>query len=213
MKRKMSKDNNSLFHMYEREIFNDYLCQGDIIIGYETEEIPIYRPEKYFKGIIILSFTCDLKHDKIRFLNFCPIFSMEAIFLNKRYIDIIKRRCKTSGKNIENCIRNVMKKRLEDITSNENRDTFYLEEDPMFNDNPCFADLEQIFNIRLNEEKTKNLLNLRKASLRNPWLEKFGYKLGYCFNRVATEDFPEDKLTKLVEKYDNYIKKIAKSFK
>ena len=82
----------------------------------------------------------------------------------------------------------------------------------MFNDEPCFSDLEQISNIRLNEEKIKDILVLRKASLTNPWLEKFGYKLGYCFNRVATEDFPKAKLKQLVEKYDNYIKRIAKSF-
>ena len=62
---------------------------------------------------------------------------------------------------------------------------FFLKKDSIFKEE-CYANLEQIYSkpIKYEEEIKK----CRVASLTNPWIEKLGFMLGFCFNRVATEE-------------------------
>ncbi|MHA2260084.1 MAG: hypothetical protein ACXACO_19125 [Promethearchaeota archaeon] len=205
--------------MYKKTNLESYICQGDIVVDYNSEEIPIYLPKEYYKGILILSFTCDLKWDKVRFVNFCPIFSLKAIFMDIKYVEKLKDKCKTAGKSLKNCIRNVFKQRLEKITKYESKDTFFLKEDSVFDNEACFADLEQISNITLQlresdrKKKMDEMMSHRKASLENPWMEKLGFTLGNCFNRIATEDFPQLEFEKIVEELEPHIDILVKRLK
>jgi len=55
---------------------------------------------------------------------------------------------------------------------------------------------EQIYSIP--KENINNLLKNRKASLRSPWIEKLGFKLGYCFNRIALPDYPPNHIENII---------------
>ncbi len=67
--------------MYKTESLPNHLCQGDIILNYKSDELHRYYPKEFYKGILILSFTCDLKYRRVNFINLCPIFSLKYLII------------------------------------------------------------------------------------------------------------------------------------
>jgi len=201
--------------MYKKKNLEPYLCQGDIIINYPKDKLQSFSPDEFFKGIIILSYTCDLKNDKLDNINYSPIYDIENlitdIYNKLKNDDRIKkeiRKRKKEQKNPNEYIRSKVLDLLHRIFNYEDKSIFYLEADEIFNGKQCYAHLEQIYTMSLNLKDNKNQIldlikNCCKASLTNPFIEKLGYMVGYCFNRVAIEVFD---ITSRNQIYDNKYK-------
>ncbi len=237
-----SEGSNELkFYMYKKEDFESYLCQGDIIINYPKDKLQSFYPEEFYKGIILLSYTCDLKNGKLDHINYCPIYDIENLIID--FYDTLKnegkfkseiRKRNKEQKNPYEYIRGKVLTVLHRIFNYEDQGIFYLEADEIFNGNQCYANLEQIYTISLNPIDKKNennevneinpidkknennevneinpidkrkeildsIINCRKASLTNPFIEKLGYMVGNCFNRVAMEVFDKSTRDKIYD--------------
>lgn len=193
--------------MYKKRCLEKYLCQGDIIIDIKLEKIQKFTPKKYYKGILILTFTCDLIKDQqpVEYINYCPIFTIDC------FIDDSFEYYKEKFKEKENplvAIKSAIQQKVEAIYDNKPKGLFYLMPDKIFNGEECYANLEQIFSIGI--EHLEKILDNRKVSLKSPWIEKLGFKLGYCFNRIAIPDFPIKKFRKLYKKH--HLDQIEKLF-
>lgn len=214
--------------MYNYKDLPNYLCQGDIIKGYENDQIPKFKPEKYFKGLLVLNYTCDLKNNDSNHLNICPIYSIEPYV--KKAIDEQTEICMQQGKfkRILPCLNNLEKAVIETIKwfcEYKPKNFFYLPPNTLFNDDPCYADLEQISSIELivekeiEEKKVKKyiideILPFRKICLESTYREKLGFKLGYRFNRIAIKDFDENYIKCIyTNNYQNRVEKIIDDYK
>ena len=69
--------------MYKIDKDPNSLIQGDIILDYKNEDLYKYEPKEFYKGILVLSYTCDLdpEHTGISYINICPIFSLEYLIM------------------------------------------------------------------------------------------------------------------------------------
>lgn len=189
--------------MYKTENLDIYLCQGDIILKFSLDLLQTFEPIEYYKGILILSFTCDLKNDKLQFINYCPIYS-----LNHRIIEFYEdlkndkkvkkeiRKKENEGQNPHDFISGKVKGLLSSICNYKKRNIFFLKKDSIFKEE-CYANLEQIYSIPIKYEK--EIKKCRVASLINPWIEKLGYMLGFCFNRVAIEEIEKSERDSLFQ--------------
>lgn len=200
--------------MYKKRKFEPYLCQGDIIKNFESDLLQKFKPEESYFGIFILSFTCDLKHKKLEFINYCPIFDLdhrvkEVLDEIESNEDILKqiRKRKDPIEYVESKIKNI----LSEICNYRKQNIYFLQADSIFNNQESYANLEQIYSIPFvfHEE----LIKYREASLKNPWVENLGFMLGYCFNRVAMEDVKKKERDRLYEKrwkitIDDFVKNI-----
>jgi len=182
--------------MYNTIDFENHLCQGDIIVDLELKLIADFEPKEYFKGILILTYTCDLvpEQDPVEFINFCPIFSLDCMI--KPMIDIYTEKFRTK-KNPSKEINEVIKRKLNDICNYKRKNIFFLISDEVLDNEDCYANLEQIYSVGIDD--VESLLNNRKASLQSPWIEKLGFKIGYCFNRIALPDTPLEHIENLFE--------------
>lgn len=180
--------------MYKTSNPPNYLCQGDIILEYHNEDLLEYSPKDYFKGILILSYTCDLKWKKLNYISVCPIYSFE--YLIELLIKKLEDGC-NKAKNRLNCIKKTVIKFIEDeIFNYKNCLYFFLKTNDCL-EKPLIADLQQISNISIKyyEELFKN----RNYSLDNPWIEKLGYMIGENFNKVAVDELTESEKEILIK--------------
>lgn len=67
--------------------------------------------------------------------------------------------------------------------------TFFIPAIEEFNNLPTIAFIDDIRSIEVNNERNsaESLLRNRICSLKTPWREKLGHKVGYIFNRVSTD--------------------------
>jgi len=200
--------------MYKTENLDTYLCQGDIVLNFPLDLLQTFEPIKHYKGILISSFTCDLKNGKLQFINYCPIYSLSHRIIefyeeleNKKDVKKEIKKREEEGENPHDFIRGKVKSLLSDICNYKKRNIFFLREDSIFEEK-CYANLEQIYSIHIKYEK--RIKKCRVASLTNPWVEKLGYMLGYCFNRVATEEIKKSERNQIFKnkyqsKFDNFV--------
>ena len=189
--------------MYKTKNLDTYLCQGDIVLNFPLDSLPTFKPIKYYKGILILSFTCDLKNNKLEFINYCPIYT-----LNHRIIEFHQdleksenvkkeiRKRETEGINPHDYIAGKVKGLLSMICNYKMQNIFFLKKDSIFKEE-CYANLEQIYSIPKDYEA--EIKKCRVASLTNPWIEKLGFMLGFCFNRVAIEEIEKSERDSLFQ--------------
>lgn len=189
--------------MYKTEDLDSYLCQGDIILNFPLDSLQTFEPKKYYKGILILSFTCDLKNDKLQFINYCPIYSLthriiefHEVLKNDKKVKKGIRKRETEGQNPHDYIAGKVKGLLSEICNYNMRNIFYLKKDSIFKEE-CYANLEQIYSIP--KENEAEIKKCRVTSLTNPWIEKLGYMLGYCFNRVAIKEIEKSERDSLFQ--------------
>ncbi len=196
-----------VFEMYEtnKANFESYLCQGDIIIDYPKDKLATFKPVEFFKGILILSYTCDLKNNKLDYINYCPIFNMKhliteflELLANDEKISHEVRKRKLEDNNPYSFIREKVLNKLHDILNYKDQNIFYLEPNDIFNHDRCYAYIGQIFTIPI--EESKELKKNCKASLLSPYIEKLGYMVGNCFNRVALDEFEGHRRNQIYEK-------------
>lgn len=182
--------------MYNTTDFENHLCQGDIIIDLKLKLIADFEPKEYFKGILILTYTCDLvlEQDPVEYINFCPIFSLDCMI--KPMIDIYAEKFRDK-KSPDKEISVVIKRKLKDICNYKRKNIFFLIADEILDNEDCYADLEQIYSITI--DNVESILNNRKASLQSPWIEKLGFKIGYCFNRIALPDTPPNHIKNIFD--------------
>lgn len=70
------------------------------------------------------------------------------------------------------------------------------------NNQACYANLEQLYSLPISN--IDKILKFRKVSLKNPWVEKLGYMLGHCFNRIATDNYSKADIDELyINEYKN----------
>ena len=168
----------------------EYLCQGDIILNYITDSLFIFEPQKFYKGLLVISFTCDLKHEDLRYIKVCPIFSFELLI--KILFQKFENECANSKeKNKPNCIRkNILNFLGEHIFNYKDYKYFFLIPNSDLENEALFADLDQITNIPIKEYN--DLIKHRKKSLENPWIEKLGFQIGHQFNRIAIDEISDN---------------------
>ncbi len=183
--------------MYKKRSLEKYLCQGDIVLDVKLEKIQDFTPKKYYKGILILTYTCDLikNQQPVEYINYCPIFTIDCVI----YDSFVYYKEKFKEK--ENplvAIKDAIQQKIEALYDYKPKGLFYLMPDTIFQGEECYANLEQIFSINI--DYLEEILQNRKVSLLSPWIEKLGFKLGYCFNRIALPEFPVKKFRKLYKK-------------
>lgn len=196
--------------MYRLSELESYLCQGDILIDFNKDKIQTFKPEKYFLGILVLSFTCDIKNNKLKYINYCPIFNFENL-INKSLENFQQnQKLMNNVKNGDNPVQYVEDKLFGLLSSLFNykiRNIFYLKSNEIFNEKEAYADIEQIYSISIKNKD--ELIKCRVASLQNPWVENLGYMLGYCFNRVALEELTKSQRNNI---YTTNFKSIVNKF-
>lgn len=187
--------------MYKTENLEEYLCQGDIILNFTLDSLQNFEPIDYYKGILILSFTCDLKNNKLEFINYCPIYSLHHRIIEfyefiKNNAQMKKEIKKRASKNAHSYIKGKVINLLSEICNYKKQNIFFLKGESIFIEQ-SYANLEQIYS--LSSENVDQLKIYRVASLKNPWVEKLGFMLGFCFNRVATDEISKSERDALFE--------------
>lgn len=163
------------------------LSQGDIFSRFETKLLPITNPEEL--GFMVLTYTCDLVNRKnLSFINICPVFNIEVIITD--FIDLNR------NKNAEN-LKKRLKSKIYDISQYIPKNYFFLAPNPIFNELPAYADIEQISNLPI--EYYDEIKSNRLVSLFTPWREKLGWKLGYLFNRIALDDVRKEEIESFID--------------
>lgn len=165
--------------VYQKDQFEDHLCQGDIIVGFKSELLPTYKPPPL--GTLILSQTCDLENEgNIHFISLSPIYVLD-VYINRLVEQTIRKR----GPDIayERAI-DIISEKVSQLANYQDKRLFFLPPDSIFNGSAAFSGIDEISAIPVTH--WKELLKLRRASILSPWREKLGFKMGYLYNRVAT---------------------------
>jgi len=129
--------------------------------------------------------------------------------MNNKKIQKEIRKKEKNGQDPHDFISGKVKGLLSSICNYKVRNIFFLKKDSIFKEE-CYANIEQIYSISMKYEA--EIKKCRVASLTNPWIEKLGFMLGYCFNRVATEEIEKSERDQLFEdKYQSIFDKFVDS--
>jgi len=162
------------------------LFQGDIIrlVKGETDFFIERYPDVL--GYLIISNSCDLDRlEKMERISMVPIFPFKKLldeFLDKR-IEKLK-----NTKELENEVTNM----IYNESNYKTKFTFFISELKEFSDKPTIAYLDDVRSVEI--KSIDMLLKNRITSLKGPWREKLGHKVGYIFNRVATNTPDKEKI-------------------
>lgn len=179
--------------MYNTEDIPEFLCQGDIVLDYKNEDLLYYKPEEFYKGILVLSYTCDLKWKKLNFISICPIYTLEHIITI--LVERLRKGCNEANDKNQ-CIKKIVSGFLEDEIFNYKNSHYFFFRTTQKIREPIIADLQQISNISI--EYYDELLKLRDLTLENPWIEKLGYMVGENYNKVAVVAFNSSEINEMI---------------
>lgn len=171
-------------NIYDPEIDTTHLYQGDIFKRFDAEYkkkvLPYVNPPEL--AFMVLNYTCDLVNPKdLSYIIICPIFKLKVLIegtlkgLISKYPDKEKR-------NIVKELSSFIKR----ILNYEQKFIFFLTNSTEFEGSHAFADLLRIATIPI--KYINIVLDNRIKSLKSPWREKLGWKIGYMFNRVGLPD-------------------------
>lgn len=173
----------------------DELCQGDFF-SLTDSEIDEFFPyilkveENEIKKFIIVSNTCDIQQNNIKYLSIAPIIELKPM------LDDIAFKKKENGskkENIESAIINFVK----DLHIYNNKEYFYLPKNNRYDiSEESIVLLEYILTKQI-DDFMPFIRKKVKYTLKPPWKEKLGWKMGYLYNRIALIDFPKDKYKKI----------------
>jgi len=169
-------------NIYDSQINITHLYQGDIFVRFDIEKSILPGVEPPEIAFMVLNYTCDLINKKdLSNVFICPIFKLEVIIDEK-----LKRlKEKYPQKSKDNVIK-LLSKFINDIFKYEKKFFFFLVKTPEFEGSHAFADLLRIATIPV--IYINDILDNRIKSLKSPWREKLGWKIGYIFNRVGLPD-------------------------
>ncbi len=187
-------------------VLKEELSQGDIITDPSSDITGIFEPPPL--GFAVASNTCDLvQRGKMSYVFLSPIFGLD------RWLkDILRQqiaRIKGSGganPNYDWAINFVIPK-LHGLANYEDKWFYFIPPHEVLEGSASFVGMDQTspFPIAYYNE----LLAARVATIKSPWKEKFGFKVGYLFNRVATPTpDPQEVLEWLDASYGNVIREI-----
>lgn len=166
------------------------LFQGDII-KYNT----FLQTEKENLGFIILSNSCDLERLKNKgTISIAPIYSFNFV------LDDMMKKAFRKTKNVLENFRTTKKKGVNfdyikhfiDLVSNfileesnyKKKYTFFLSPLQEFDVKPTIAHIEHVNSI--DKKFSEVIIKHRIRSIKPPWREKLGFKVGNLYSRVAT---------------------------
>jgi hypothetical protein len=145
-------------------------------------------------GYLVVSNSCDLERggdDGLEWISVVPIYPYKAI-LNDILDDKVKKindiriREQKKGKSYD--AKGALETTIADIIQKEAnykpKYTFFISPLKIFNNMPTIAFLDDIRPIDFNSAEI--LLKYKICSMKNPWREKLGFKVGNLFNRVST---------------------------
>lgn len=163
--------------------------QGDIFI-LDNDTIKNYLPaflqihDSMVSYFIITSNSCDILKNFNKnqgYLSFSPILSLNLML--EKLAEDLKRKGKE--KDIEKETNELMN----DLYKYNKKQFYYLPKDIERDiKEDCVAWIEIIITQEVNKLKDIILKNI-KCTLKSPWKEKLGWRLGYLYNRVSLEDF------------------------
>lgn len=167
--------------IYEK--FSDKLKQGDILIPTDEDYKEIY-PDKLpgIVGIIIISNSCDIKNDNIKFIAVAPIIPLEYA------VSTITKKKKDERKSPSD-IKHAVEKGVENIMGYNNKVYFYLPKNRYYKIRVNSIVILEMSIPRELKEVRDIMKESRVCSLKNPWREKLGWCVGNLYNRVAVEDY------------------------
>jgi len=171
-------------NIYDSQIDTSHLYQGDIFTRFDTrfdkKVLPIVDPPEM--AFMVLNYTCDLINKKdLSYIFICPIFKLEVII--EETLEALKLKYPNKSKN--NIVKE-LSKFITRILNYEQKFLFFLTNNSEFGGSHAFADLLRIITIPV--KYINNILENRIKSLKSPWREKLGWKIGYIFNRVGLPD-------------------------
>lgn len=143
------------------------LFQGDIIEIVEGSS-KIFAGQTGAIGYLVGSNSCDLVNNNLEMVSLVPIYPFDKWYN------------KYSAKNAKN-----IAKELQDEIEYKRKQSFFISPLKKFGDKPSIAFIDDIRSAK--SDKCINiLLKFRFSSLKTPWREQLGYKLGNIFNRIST---------------------------
>ena len=158
------------------------LAQGDIIRGYSSSLLPVYRPS--VTGLTVVSNSCDLEQpDRLAHVAVAPIFDLSPWI--EQAVNERSRKLQAAGKkpSYEDALE-FLTGRLESLASYKDKNLFFFPPHPALDGVAAVARIVQITTLLIAE--LDGLSARRVASMKPPWRENLGYKVGFLFNRVAT---------------------------
>lgn len=171
-------------NIYDSEIDTAQLYQGDIFRRFDNEFekpiLPKVKPPEI--AFMVLNYTCDLIDRKdLSNIFLCPILKIDVIIA----ITLEGLKLKYPKRSKDKII-NQLKQLISDILNYKKKFVFFLTKIPEFEGSHAVADLLRTTSIPV--EYFNNILRNKIKSLKSPWREKLGWKIGYIFNRVGLPD-------------------------
>ncbi len=193
-------------NIYDSEINKTHLYQGDIFKRFEVENapniLPLIRPPEI--ALMVLNYTCDLISKKdLKTIYYCPVFKFDVVI--KETLEGLKKKHPKKGKDN---ILGMLNNKIASICDYEAKFHFFLPKTSEFGDSEGFADLLNIRTIPVKFDKY--ILENRIKSLKSPWREKLGWKIGYIFNRIGLPDVTSTKISDFLKNHNlikSYIEK------
>jgi hypothetical protein len=190
------------------------LCQGDII-RITKGKCDFFDEQDDALGYLIASNTCDLQqHNEMEWICLVPIYPYDLVlreFLGDKSEQIAKKlkngKTKDAKSELEETMANIILKDSNYVP----KFTFFISPLIEFNNMASIAYLDDIRSTNL--ESKNILLDNKICSIKSPWREQLGYKLGNLFNRASTFT-PESKdirawwIDAYNKEYEDTLKKI-----
>ncbi len=165
------------------------LAQGDIIV-FEN----FIKTEKNHLGFVILSNTCDLDRPRtINSISIALIHSFnfvldkmikDAIQTTRKAYQRIESEEKRESFDFKHIFLESLSKYIYDEANYSKKFTYFISPLSHFENKPTIINLEKIHSI--NKSYYLQFIKHRITTIKSPWKEKLGFKVGFIFNRVAT---------------------------
>ncbi len=160
----------------------NYLGQGDIAVDFESNKLPV--PEPPTSNWILLSNTCDLvQKEQMSYMSVAPVYELQ-VWVEDLVLERLRRAKDGGGVPGYDTLVKLISKKLHRLANYEDKRLFFLPPHRIFGESAAFTSLEQTGPLPIS--RYGNFLSSRVASMRSPWREKLGYKIGHLFGRVAT---------------------------
>lgn len=174
---------------------NGCLFQGDIIKFSEGETDIVLERRGDVLGYMVISNSCDLDHDA-KMISLVPIlpfkFLLDDFLLKlpgKLHTKKVKEEREDRPFNAEAELKNAVAQMIFNEANYLHKFTFFIPALEEFDNLPTIAFIDDVRSIEVNSNEVNSagvLLRNRICSLKTPWREKLGHKVGYIFNRVST---------------------------
>jgi hypothetical protein len=159
------------------------LSQGDVLKDLPSAIAGIFVPKPV--GLVVASNTCDLvQRGRMSFLFVSPIYRLD-LWIGSVLRQRLEKIRNDGGvtPDYDQAVEHVTGK-LQSLANYQDKWLYFIPPHKVLDNSATFVSMDQTSPTSV--ELYDQLLAARVATIKTPWKEKFGFKVGYLFNRVAT---------------------------